>query len=341
MTSIFDSKTKKVKFNSFINDESAIDLSKYAIKDPARKLNKQTGYQIKFSDGERLYLSKKGNFITTASGYKIKEIPIEPLPSFFINSNSNVRHQDGLSMLFYQSNENAFPLVNDGDISYSRIGFVHHFLRNWYFQNLNSEEYNITLDIPLFESVKLTLESKAKLYNNYFSLHSLRRQAKGQLFEKINMRLFKLKNVNEFNLGISTDDTDNTSFEPPVIITAFRQINYSTIPPSYDYTPTTQFEGSVSVGGPFGWDPKVLTSEISAHLSTDPQGLELFYGWELISSPINNLDAEFIPENGSYSFVTFKKIIGFVNYEGDYVIRLTVTNSGGLSSAVDVTVTVS
>ena len=177
MTSVFDTATKKVYFNffnSFIENKEAIDLSKYNQTSVPRKLYKSIGYNISFTDGESLFLDKSGNFTEAVSGFEKYLIPIEPLKKVYVNFTQNVKHQDGLSMLFFESNTNANPLFVDGDVSFTRIGFVHNFLRNWLYQKLNSEEYNLTVDLPLFISSKLNSAAyRMRTFSTVYGLTSV------------------------------------------------------------------------------------------------------------------------------------------------------------------------
>ena len=117
-------------------------------------------------------------------------------------------------MLFYEANTEADPLVIDGDISYSRLGFVHNFLRNWLFQKLNSEEYNFTVELPLYIASQLNSEKPIWFFNNFFLVHSLRRVNVNSLFEKITLKLFKIKNPPAFDFMID-NGSGNTTPQPP------------------------------------------------------------------------------------------------------------------------------
>ncbi|MDG1728527.1 MAG: hypothetical protein P8I04_01470 [Algibacter sp.] len=336
MTAIFDQATQTVQFNffnSFINSQPALDLSKYTIESTPRKLNKSIGYKIPFSDGEILNLNKSGDFVTDDTGFTEKRIPLEPLPVIYIDAQANVKHQEGLSMLFFESNVDAKPLVVDGDIAYSRIGFVHTFLRNWLFQNLNSEEYSMNIQLPLFISSKLNSESKIWFYNNYFLVHNLKRLNVNSLFEKFSLRLFKLKNYPTFNLVIDDGSgTGGTTFDPPIAITTPFSNSSGT------FTHTNQFNATIygsAIGG-----PSYFTIDIFANGSSDPQGLTLSFGWEVISSPDGNASGIFQAQNSDHSITRFTNS-SYINLAGNYTIRLTVVNSQGLSDTVDVTVTAS
>ena len=330
MTSVFNQATRTVEFNflnSFIEKEQVLDLSNYTIDSVARKLNKSIGYKISFSDGEIFNLNKKGKFVTTDTGFTPKRIPIEPLPVLYIDAQANVKHQEGLSMLFFQSNAYAKPLVIDQDISYSRIGFIHTFLRNWLFQNLNSEEYNLTVELPLFLASKLSSESKIWFYNNYFLVHSLKRLNINPLFEKFSLRLLKLKSYPTFNLSIDGD----TALQAPIVITtAFSN------PYGFSTNATTEFNvtsRSVNFGAPY------FAVDIFANGSTDPQNLPLSFGWQVLSSPDGNASGKFSAQNSDHSITRFINK-SYFNLAGNYALRLTVVNSVGLSEIVAITVTV-
>ncbi|MFV9552102.1 hypothetical protein [Algibacter sp. PT7-4] len=338
MTSTFNPLAKTVSFdffNNFINTQPIIDLTSYQASIPFRKLNKLTGYKIDFSNNETLFLNKNGEFVNSAIGYTSTSIPLEPLPAFFILTKGYVKHQEGTSILFYKTNENALPLVTDDDVSYTRYGFVHHFLRNWLYQNLNAEEYNVTLNIPLYKALKIKPESKLKLYNNNFSIHNLKRQDKGALFESIQFRLFKVKNTVSFNFGITTPD-----FEPPVIITATRSIDNALPAPHYLYTETTNFIVDIVDYKRYGENPVFIKCSIFTNLSYDPQDLDFYFSAKLISAPTLDLTADIYPSITDKNIITFQKSIGSENPYGNYIVRLTATNSVGLSSSIDLTLTV-
>ena len=334
MTPVFDQATQTVRFdffNSFVDNQQALDLSNYSNDYVSRRLNKSIGYKIPFSNGEILYLDKNGSFTTSAVGFAEYKIPIEPLPVMYIDAQPNVQHQEGLSMLFFESNDSATPLVLDGDISYSRIGFIHTFLRNWLFQKLNAEEYNLTVDLPLFISSKLSAQSKVWFYNNYFMVRNLKRSNTNPLFEKINLKLYKLKNSPTFNLVID-DDSGNVDFEPPVAITTASSNSSGLL------NHITQFSTTISSG--FAGIPASFTIDIFANGSKDPQDLPLSFGWEVISSPGANAAGSFVARNDNHSITRFRNS-AYLNLAGVYVIRLTVFNSIGLSDSVDITVSVS
>lgn len=335
MTSIFDPSTQTVRFdffNSFVDNQQAINLSNFGVDAVPRKFNRSVGYKISFSDGEVLNLNKDGDFITTQVGFSDKKIPIEPLPVTYIDAQPNVKHQDGLSLLFFESNADAKPLVIDGDIAFHRLGFVHTFLRNWYYQNLNSEEYKLTVNLPIYISAKLNAESKIWFYNNYFLVHNLKRENINPLFEKVNLRLFKLKSYPTFNLIIDGGDGGGpTEYEPPTAITsAFGAFGA--------LFQTTEFNATIygsAIGG-----PSYFTVDIYANGSTDPQGLSLSFGWQVLSSPDGNASGSFVAQNADHSITRFTNS-SYINLAGVYSIRLTVINSVGLSDTIDLTVTAS
>lgn len=331
LTSVFNYSSQNVEFNlfnTFVENETIVDLTNYAVESVPRKQNKSTGYKIPFQDGEVVYLDKIGTFVTGDNGYTEKRIPLEPLPVVYLEAQPNVKHQEGLSMLFYEGNLNALPLVTDGDLSYSRVGFINSFLRHWYYQNLNSEEYNLTINLPIHISSKLNSKVKIWFYNNYFLVHSLKRENINNLFEKISLRLFKLINPPVFNLVID-DGSGNTSFEAPIIITAGT--------PGGEMQ--TEFE-TVVVTSYIGWTAPYINVNIFASASFDPQGLSLSYGWEVLSSPGGNAFGDFTSQNNDHSNTIFRNY-GYTELVGDYFLRLTVINSAGVASIANLHVIVS
>ena len=328
MTSVFDPSAKTVRFdffNSFINNQTAIDLSKHMTNHVPRKMNKSIGYKIPFSDGEILNLNKKGQFVTQDTGFTEKRIPLEPLPTIYIDTEPDVKHQDGLSIFFFKATSDAKPLIIDGDIAYDRLGFVHKFLRNWFFQLLNSEQYNLTVHLPIFLSLKLNSESKIWFYNNYFLVHQINRSNINSLFEKLSLKVFKLKSFPTFSLNID-DDTD---YENPTAFTTTSAI--STIL-------TTQFNAITTPG--LSGNPSYFTIDIFGNQSLDPQDLPLSFGWEVLSSPDGNSSGIFQSQNTDHSMTRFTHS-GYLNLEGDYSLRLTVVNTVGLSDSIEVVVSVS
>ena len=322
--SVFDPLSKNVNFslfNTFIASKPSLDLSGYGQTLVPRKLNKSIGYKISFADDEVLYFNKEGNYIESATDFKKYSIPIEPLKTSYINGVPNVSHQEGLSMLFFKANTNANPLVIDAGVSYSRKGFIDLFLKNWMFQKLNSEEYNLTINLPLYLSCQLDLERKLWIYNNNFLIHSLKRVNINSLFEKINLKLFKLNNK------VSAVQT----FLPPVIKTSSASNVSGQLPHETSF--------STSVNPSILTNPPYVLIKIYANGSTDPQGLDLSYGWELISSPTSSPTPSLSSENSDDSILVFTNT-GLFNLDGDYVVRITVTNSEGLSSTEDLTLTV-
>lgn len=325
LTSIFNEKTKIVTFNffkSFISNTATVDLSKYAQIEPSRRLNKKTGYKIEFKDAQVLYLDKTGEFVFDAIGFDKISIPLQPLHTLFIDVKPNVRHQNGLSVLFYKANTKALPLINNGDVSYTRYGFIHHFLRVFLYQELNAEEYNSTMDVPIFEALKIESSSKLKMHNNYFTPLSLKRENKNSLFEKINGRFLKLKNAPYFNFGL---------FSPNVVV-GYLNVDNSTFPATTIFTQALTIVATVTyLDANFGGSSAFITCNIIADRTTDPQGLDMFYEWETVSTPSGNIDGEFIALNAEQSNVTFK-ILAVSNISGDYTVKLKVTNSEGLST---------
>jgi hypothetical protein len=331
LNSVFDEPTKTVKFDFFYsisNNPDPVDLSDYMINKVSRKLNKSIGYKISFADGEALFLNKKGDFIPEGTGYTEYNIPLQPLKVIYIDALPAVKHQEQNSITFFESNALAKPLVAEDDISYSRLGFVHAFLRNWLYQLLNSEEYNQTLKLPVHISSKLTSESFIWFYNNTFLVHKIKRYNTNLLFEKLTLKLFKLKSYPLFNPIVDLGD-GNTQYDPPTAFT-------SNI--SFGSTLVTQFNATIYPSA-FG-GPSSFIVDIYANGSSDPQGLDLSFAWEVLSSPGGNALGIFQSQNSNHSITRFTNS-GYINLAGDYNIRLTVVNSVGLSDTIDIIVTAS
>ena len=163
-------------------------------------------------------------------------------------------------------------------------------------------------------------------------MHNLKRLNVNSLFEKFSLRLFKLKSYPTFNLVIDDGSgTGGTTFEPPIAVTS----SFGAFGVPFQ---TTQFNATIygsAIGG-----PSYFTVDIFANGSSDPQGLTLSFGWEVISSPDGNASGSFISQNSTHSITRFTNS-GYINLAGNYTIRLTVVNSQGLSDTVDVTVTAS
>ena len=334
MTSVFNPANKTVDFNffkSFIDNPVVFDLSKYSQEFAPRKLNKKIGYKIPFTDGQIIYINKKGGFVQSAIDFKDYEIPIEPLKATYIGGVANVTHQDGVSMLFFKSNINATPLVAEGSVSFSRLGFIHYFLRGWMYQKLNSEEYNLTVDLPLFESSQLNSDSKLWFFNNFFLVHSLRRFNVNGLFEKMTMKLFKLKNLPEFNFVID-DGSGNTTNPPPVIVVTETTNPTGTLPHVNQF-----YVSSVNLND--GSRPYFIIN-LYANGSTDSLGLGLTYTWLVLSSPDGNASGVIESLNPDGSTVRFFHV-SFSNLTGAYGLRLTVVDTEEQSSSADLTINVS
>lgn len=205
MSSSFNDANKTVSFNFFktaTKKVDVLDLSRYNQIDPDITLNRSIGYKIEFHDEQKIYIDKTGNFTDNNTGFSNFNIPLQPLPIIFLENGINVQHVEGLSMLFYISNESALPLSydNQNNMSYTRLGFTHHFLREWLFHQLNSESYNITIEIPVFVASKINVNTIIWMHNNYFLIHRVNKSMVNNLFEKVTLKLFKLKNIPNFTI---------------------------------------------------------------------------------------------------------------------------------------------
>ena len=324
----FNTNTKNVIFsffNSDDGDQEIIDISKYEVFQTPRQLNLSVGYKVQFNDDTAININKKGEFVTADEGFTIINLPIEPLPSIYIETQPYVKHQDALALFFYEANENARPLlIDDNENSYNRLGFVHQFQRQWLYQNLNSEEYNLNVDLPLYISSKINAKSKLWFYNNFFIVHNLKRFSKNNFFEKMNFRLFKLKSYPQFNFVID----GGTDFEPPTAFTSNSSFGLL----------VTEFSTTITPGQ-LG-NPSYFTIDIFGNQSSDPQSLPLSFGWEIISTPDGNNSVMFQSQNTAHSITRFQST-SYLITEGDYYLKLKVTNSAGLSDEILIKVAVS
>lgn len=331
LNSVFDPPTKTVSlifFNSLYNNDNKVDLHDFMIENVNRSLNKSVGFKINFTDGEILYLTQKGVFIPDSIGFEDYNISIQPLQVFYPDGNPAVKHQDSLSILFFESNVNARPLVEEGDIKYSRLGFIHQFLRSWLFQLLNSEEYSQTINLPIYIASKITAESLICSYNNNFLVHTLKRKNVNSLFEQINIKLFKLKSYRTFNAVID-DGSGNPTYLPPVAFVSDSAFNTNLI---------TDFSTQITPG--VFANPSSFAINIFANKSTDPQNLDLSYSWEVVSSPNDSGIGSFAPQNTDHSITRFFAS-AFLLPTGDYYLKLTVVNSVGLLNEILIKVVVS
>jgi hypothetical protein len=308
-------------FNSDDGDQEIIDISKYEVFQTPRQLNLSVGYKVQFNDDSTININKKGEFVTADEGFTIINLPIEPLPSIYIETQPYVQHQDALALFFYEANENARPLlIDDNENSYNRLGFVHQFQRQWLYQNLNSEEYNLNVDLPLYMSSKINAKSKLWFYNNFFIVHNLKRFSKNNLFERMNFRLFKLKSYPQFNFVID----GGTDFEPPIAFTSYL---FGAL--------VTEFSTKI-IPGQIG-NPSYFSIDIFGNQSSDPQGLSLSFGWEVLSSPDGSTSGVFLSQNTAHSITRFTHST-YLHLIGIYQLKLTVVNSEGLSNSIDFSV---
>lgn len=199
LTSIFNHRNKTVKFDffeTFINDGNIIDLSKYSNESYSRKLNKKIGYKIKFLNNNIFHIDKLGNFRAFGLAYTNKIIPMELLELKSFENNLYVKSQENLSILFYTPNSHGNSNAQISYNYYHRGSFIVKFLKYGYVSELNSEEYNITLILPIFIAAQINTLIKIFINQNIFIVHEIRRQNITPLFEKIRLRLFKIKQVN-------------------------------------------------------------------------------------------------------------------------------------------------
>jgi hypothetical protein len=339
LSSVFDTTNKVVYFDfysSYINNQEPIDLSAYAERNVERKLNLNTGLRIEFNNGEKIYLDKSAKVVSDGLGFADESVALEPLPIIYNQPTSsgfgaNVQDQDGTSILFYDSNQYGNPLASQGNVSFSRIGFISAYLRGWYYQQLNGEDYRQTINLPIHISLKLNTLSKIWIYDNEFMIKKINRTPINTLVERVDLDLFKIKSHPTFNIAVDeSGDDDVIPQNPTVIITPSTNANGS-INHQINYNATA----SNSPGG-----PAVFGIVFYANGSSDPNGLDLFYAWEVISSPGGGTSGTFVAQDSAHSITRFSNL-GFVNVSGTYSIKLTVTNSEGGASTSTISLVVS
>ena len=155
-------------------------------------------------------------------------------------------------------------------------------------------------------------------------VRDLKRSSINSLFEKLSLKVFKLRSTPAFSLNID-DDTD---YEPPIAFTTISAI--STIL-------TTHFNAYITPGM-FG-SPSFFAIDIFGNQSSDPQDLPLSFAWEVLNSPDGDTSGIFQSQNTDHSITRFTHS-SYLSLEGNYNLRLTVVNSVGLSDSIDVIVTV-
>ena len=74
--------------------------------------------------------------------------------------------------------------------------------------------------------------------------------------------------------------------------------------------------------------------------SSDPQNFPISYNWEVLSDPNGTVSGRFKSLNNEQSVVKFRRSSYAEGLEGIYTLRLTVTNSVGLSNSLDFKVNV-
>ena len=318
LTIDFNHFNKTVAFNFFeeqIETQEVIDLSKYVTHEPRRSFGKSLGYKISFPDGEEIYYNKKLEELPVAVDFTSKTLPFSPLKTKYVDGIANVEHQEGNSLLFFENNTTALPLLIASGINLTRRGFITKYLKKWYFENLNSEMYSHIITLPIYIASKIKENSKLWLFNNFFIIKSLQRQSVGSLFQQLDFRLFKIKNF-------YTEAP--VSYQNPVAVI------------SDILSPVTEF--FVTATPVDGLNYPNFTALLYGYLSTDPNSLPLSYVWSVVSSPDGNASGIFYPQYGitDNSNVKLKHTnIFMANLIGDYTVQLTVTNTAGLSNSIN------
>lgn len=333
--SIFNLVTKTVTFDfydTFKAVKQAVDLSEFEILDVSRTPSKVPGYKFEFGDGETLFLDKLCEVQSEDNGFKSKSIGIEPLKLEYkywtnVGFTPNVSDQSGLSMLFYESNVDANPMSEYDGVELSRIGFITLFMRTWFFQELNAVQYKQRIIVPSHIGLKIDSEAKLWMYNNYFLIRKLSRKNLHSLFEEFDLTFEKLALTPVFT-------NDNTVFSPqnPSLWTTVDS------DPDQAGTNTSAFTG-IQKQGIVGFEV-----EIYADGSTDPENLELFYKWEIVSYPGQGDFGDvyvdtFYPLIDDYSAVKIR-VERNSNPAGTYVFRITAENYKGGTASKDLTITV-
>ncbi len=329
LSSVVDNVAKTVTLDFFKLDrstDSIINLTKHQSVEPEITLNKILGYTIKFANEEIIHLDKEGNFILDAIDFDDITIPLEPLPVNFTTEALSVQSQGGMSVLFFDNDANAKPFIGDETISFTREGFIHYFLRAWYYSLLNAQVYDATLNLPVYISSKLDAESQIFMHNNFFVAETINRSSINSLFEKMTMKLFKMQNKPTFTFDpIVTPPTEG--IDPPVIVTSISATNS---------TPTDTYAavlyGDTRFGLPY-YEVKVY-----ANFTTDPQNQWLTYFWEIVSMPTNHTFIQFTQENNAHS-ISKLTIPTTGTPDANFVIRLKVKNASGLEATKEITIT--
>lgn len=196
LTSSFNSRTQEFEFNFFqtsVNESTIIDISNFVIPNPSRTLNNKLGFKIPFEDGEIVGFDKEANFTAEYIGFPEYSLQLQPLKLVQFDSGWASQNQSGLSILFFEANPEADSLYEDNGVQFTREGYISEFLSESLYQDLNAEDYDITVFLPIYIAAKINSECRVWCYNNYFMVKQLDRQSVNPYFQKLVLRLYKLK----------------------------------------------------------------------------------------------------------------------------------------------------
>lgn len=330
LSTTINATAQTIAFNFFKpanTNSNVIDLSAFASLEPEVKFNKLLGFSVNFDNGEIVNINKTGNFVTNAIDFEPTEVLLEPLPVVTTVLHPAVQHQNKSSILFFNNDVNAKPFLQDANVIFTRAGFIHKYLRNWYWQLLNSETFETTLYLPIYISSKINAESQLKIFNNYFIVESINRISINNLFEQLAISLFKLKPYQKYTGVIGDGSSGSDDYLPPVIVTTVA---------SFSSVETDTYPGVFNQGNIFN-GPRYEAS-MFANFTTDPQDLPLSFFWEVLTSPDGYAGELFISQNATHSITEFVSF-GYTNPNSNFTVRLTVVNTAGLSSTKDLTIT--
>lgn len=182
-------------FKTYTKNATIIDLSKFAIRKPSRIKNNKTGINVEYKDGEVIAFDKVGSLLDQQIGFESKSFSIQPLKLIDFEGKWTAHDQSGLSFLFFQSNDYAESLHELNGVSLSRSGFINQFLFDKLFQELNGEDYELIVILPIHLSVKVRTDVKLWMYQNYYLVKKIDRQSVNSLFEKLKLKLLKVKDL--------------------------------------------------------------------------------------------------------------------------------------------------
>ena len=118
-------------------------------------------------------------------------------------------------------------------------------------------------------------------------------------------------------------------YRPPVAFTS-SAVNQNKLVTKFD----TRSNSTIS-GGPPSFEITIYGTG-----SSDPQNFPISYKWEVLSDPDGTISGKFHFLNNEQSVVKFRRASYATRVEGVYKLRLTVTNSVGLSNSLDFKVNV-